>query len=107
MHSAAQVPQPLHIASNAVMAAAQGRRGPTVTAVGSAAQAQYNWDVEFSELSRDIQTKGLDSMALSASKAAQTTSDSAMSSMLGSAISSYAQYSMIGASTKPSIVKGT
>lgn len=83
------------MASNAVIAAAQGRKGPTVEAVGRAAEAQYNWDVDFTELSRDIQARGIESMALSAETAAKTTSKSAISNMLGTAGMSYLQYKMI------------
>ena len=83
------------MASNAVMAAAQGRSGATVEAVGRAAEAQYNWDMDFAELSRDIQTRGIDAMATSSKMAAKTSSDAALTNMLGSAGMSYLKYKMV------------
>lgn len=83
------------MASNAVIAAAQGRSGATAEAVGRAAETQYNWDINFAELSRDIQSRGLESMALSAKTAAKTTAKAAIPNLVGSAAMSYLQYKMI------------
>lgn len=80
------------MASNAVMAAAQGRRGGSVEAIGSAAESQLNWDMEFSELSRDIQTKGLDSMAVSSSKASSSASRSAIGEAASTGLLGAAKY---------------
>ncbi len=41
-------------ASNAVMAAAQGRKGGSVDAIASAAESQLNWDATFMKLTNDI-----------------------------------------------------
>lgn len=88
------------MASNAVIAAAQGRSGGSVEAIGRAATAGYNWDVDFAELSRDIQTKGLDSMALGARDASREYQKSAIPSMLGTAVVGGAKLYSIGGSTR-------
>lgn len=88
------------MASNAVIAAAQGRSGGSVEAIGRAATAGYNWDMDFAELSRDIQTKGLDSMALGARQASVEYSKSAIPSMLGTALVGGTKLYSIGGSTR-------
>lgn len=88
------------MASNAVMAAAQGRRGGSVDAIGRAATAGYNWDINFAELSRDIQTKGLDAMAMGAKQASINYEKSAIPNMLGQAVVGGAKLYSIGGSTR-------
>lgn len=88
------------MASNAVIAAAQGRSGGSVEAIGRAATAGYNWDIDFAELSRDIQTKGLDSMALGAKQASKEYQKSAIPSMLGTALVGGTKLYSIGGSTR-------
>jgi len=51
------------MASNVVMAAAQGRSGGSVEAIASAAEAQYNWDTDFTKLSAEIQSRGYQAQA--------------------------------------------
>lgn len=46
------------MASNAVISAAQGRSGGSVTQIAQAAEAQYNWDSDFTKLSAQIQSSG-------------------------------------------------
>ncbi len=58
------------MASNAVMAAAQGRRGVSVEGVAQAAQQQLNWDQDFTKLSAEIEESGYQSQAAQYGKAA-------------------------------------
>ena len=51
------------MASNAVMAAAQGRSGASVEAIAGAAERQYNWDADFTKLSAEIQAGGYEAQA--------------------------------------------
>ena len=51
------------MASNIVMAAAQGRSGGSVEQIASAAEAQYNWDADFTKLSAEIQAGGYQAQA--------------------------------------------
>ena len=60
------------MASNAVMAAAQGRSGGSVEQIGMAAQQQYNWDADFTKLSAQIEESGHRSQATQYGRAAST-----------------------------------
>lgn len=51
------------MASNVVMAAAQGRRGGSVEQIGMAAEQQLNWDQDFAKLSAQIEESGYMSQA--------------------------------------------
>jgi len=51
------------MASNAVLSAAQMRRGGSVTQIANAAEDQYNWDLDFADMSNKIQEIGLDALA--------------------------------------------
>jgi len=46
------------MASDAVMAASQHRRGGSVQAIAQAATKQFNWDMDFAEMSTEIQMMG-------------------------------------------------
>jgi len=46
------------MASDVVMAASQHRRGGSVEAMARAAEKQFNWDMDFAELSTEIQMMG-------------------------------------------------
>jgi len=62
------------MANQAVMNAAQGRRGATVEAIASAAETQYNWDLDYSELSTEYEIHGIEAdrySALAAAKASE------------------------------------
>jgi len=52
------------MASNVVMAAAQGRTGPSVIGIARAAEAQFRWDVDFTRLSAQIQESGHQAQAV-------------------------------------------
>lgn len=47
------------MANQVVMNAAQGRRGATVESLASSAEKQYNWDLDYSELSTQYEIHGL------------------------------------------------
>jgi len=51
------------MASNAVMAAAQGRSGGSVEAIAQASEQQYNWDINTVELNAELQARGYQSQA--------------------------------------------
>ena len=51
------------MASNTVMAAAQGRSGGSVEGIAQAAEQQYNWDADFTKLSAQLQESGYQSQA--------------------------------------------
>ena len=89
------------MASNAVISAAQGRTGPTVSAVSSAAESQYNWDSDFTKLSSDIEAKGYSAQAKQYDIASTTSLIGGALSSIGGASSNvgYNLYS-IGGSTK-------
>jgi hypothetical protein len=48
------------MASDAVIGASQMRRGGSVAAVASAAEKQFNWDMDFAKVATDIKMKGYD-----------------------------------------------
>ena len=48
------------MASDAVIAASQHRRGGSVAAISQAATKQFNWDMDFAEMSTEIQMMGYD-----------------------------------------------
>ncbi len=58
------------MASNTVMAAAQGRSGGSVEGVAQAAQQQLNWDQDFTKMSAEIEESGYRSQATQYGKAA-------------------------------------
>lgn len=51
------------MASNAVMAAAQGRSGGSVEGIATAAAQQLNWDQDFTKLSAEIEESGYQAQA--------------------------------------------
>lgn len=58
------------MASDVVMAAAQGRSGPSVTGIARAAAQQLNWDQDFTKLSAEIEEKGYQSQVAQYGRAA-------------------------------------
>ena len=60
------------MASNVVMAAAQGRSGGSVEQIGMAAQQQFNWDADFTRLSAQLQESGYQAQAAQYGAAAST-----------------------------------
>lgn len=73
------------MANNAVMAAAQGRRGGSVEQIAKAAEAKFNWDKDFTKLSSEIQSGGYKAQAEQYALAANTAStgkDVAFSKMM-------------------------
>ncbi len=60
------------MASNTVMAAAQGRRGGSVEQIGMAAEQQFNWDADFTKLSAQIEESGYRAQASQYGMAAGT-----------------------------------
>ena len=88
-------------ASDIVMAAAQGRSGGSVAGIARAAEAQYNWDVDFAELSAQIQETGHTAQAQQYGVAStQTLLGGAMKSFGGAALNYYDTMGKIGGSTK-------
>lgn len=90
------------MASDTVMAAAQGRSGGSVSAIASASEAQFNWDSDFTELSAKIREEGY----LAQKKQAEIASDYAMiggitSALTGAGASAASSLYSIGGSTKP------
>lgn len=51
------------MASNAVIGAAQGRRGGSVAQIASAAESQFNWDANFVKMQADMQESGFNAQA--------------------------------------------
>jgi len=83
------------MASDAVMGAAQNRKGGSVAAVASAAQSQYDWDKDFTEMSTKIAESGYKSQYIAemgraeqAGIAADAAKKIGMSSAIGSTLSS-------------------
>ena len=77
------------MASDVVMAASQHRRGGSVAAIAQAATKQFNWDMDFAEMSTEINMMGLDAN-LAALDSAQS---AAMSEgILNAGISGYTEY---------------
>jgi len=68
------------MASNVVMAAAQGRSGASVEAMAGAARQQFNWDADFTRLAADIEAHGHQSQAAQYGIAAE-------SAMMGGSLS--------------------
>lgn len=60
------------MASNTVMAAAQGRSGGSVEGISRAAQQQFNWDADFTQLSAQIEESGYRAQASQYGTAAST-----------------------------------
>lgn len=84
------------MASNAVMSAAQGRSGGSVEAVASAAEAQYEWDMDYTALSSEIQKSGYDAQAAQYKLASK-------SALVGGTISALSGVGIKGASSLYSI----
>ena len=61
------------MSSDVVMAAAQHRKGGSVTAMASAAERQFNWDIDFAKASSEIQQAGLRANLESLDRAANNT----------------------------------
>ena len=77
------------MASDVVMAASQHRRGGSVEAIAQAATKQFNWDMDFAEMSTEIQMMGLEANMQALDSATQ----SAMSQgILNAGISAYTSY---------------
>jgi len=77
------------MASDVIMAASQHRRGGSVQAIAQAATKQFNWDMDFAEMSTEIQAMGL--------KANIASLDAAQKSAMGeglvnAGISAYTSY---------------
>jgi len=60
------------MASNVVMAAAQGRSGGSVEQMARAGEEQYRWDADFTRLSAQIQESGYQAQATQYGAAAST-----------------------------------
>ncbi len=89
------------MASDAVIAAAQGRSGGSVAGIARAAEAQYNWDVDFAELSAQIQESGYTAQATQYGMASkQTLLGGALGAIGGAATTYYDTMGKIGGSTK-------
>ena len=89
------------MASNAVMGAAQGRRGGSVDAVASAAEAKFNWDSDFTEISANIRANGYDAQAAQYDIAAsQAFIGGSISAISGSALDMAEDLYSIGSSSK-------
>jgi len=76
------------MASNAVLSVAQGRSGATVTAIGEAAEAQLNWDKDFTRLNTVSQVMGYMAQAEQADIAASAKKTVGTLSAIGSGLSS-------------------
>lgn len=89
------------MASNAVIGAAQGRRGGSVAQIASAAESQYNWDANFVKMQADMQISGFDAQAEQFKIASGTAATSGTLSAIGSTATNVGTslYS-IGKSTK-------
>jgi len=84
------------MASDVVMAAAQGRRGGSVQAVAGAAEKQFNWDVDFAAMSANIQETGYLGQAEQYGMAGKYAQGAGMlSAGMQSATKSYVQYSLL------------
>lgn len=85
-------------ASNAVIAAAQGRSGATVQAIGSAAESQLNWDIDYTKMSSEIQAQGYSAEAKQLESAAKTSLIGGTLSAIGKTSSdiAYNRYSIGG-----------
>ena len=89
-------------ASDVVMAAAQGRRGGSVEGIARAAEAQYNWDMDFAEMSAQIQELGYSAQAQQYDVGAtQSLLGGAIGAIGGAATTYYDTMGKIGGSTKP------
>mgnify|MGYP000503973946 FL=1 len=77
------------MASNTVMAAAQGRSGGSVEGIATAAQQQLNWDQDFTKLSAEIEEKGYQAQATQYGKAAGA---SLIGGSLGAVTGGYMDY---------------
>ncbi len=71
-------------ASDVVMAAAQNRRGGSVEGIARASEQQYNWDVDYAEMSANLQESGLEAQAKQYDIASKQT-------LLGGALGAVAQ----------------
>lgn len=89
------------MASDMVMAAAQGRRGGSVEAIASAAEKQYNWDVDYAKFSAKLQESGFTSQASQYGMAGKQSLLGSFVKAAGQAGNYMSQASAIGGSTKP------
>lgn len=74
------------MASNVVMSAAQMRSGGSVEAMASAAKEQFNWDVDFTELSAEIEATGSISQATQYGIAADATKSATLADMASTVV---------------------
>ncbi len=88
-------------ATNAVVSAAQNRRGGSVTAISDAAESGYEFDLQMVELGAYMQTSGYETNAQMAKLSGK---QSIFSGLLGAAQTASNIYS-IGGSTKTSTIK--
>jgi len=84
------------MASNAVISASQGRRGGSVTAIANAAQAELNWDLEFTKLGGDLSYMNRLAEVTSYETAATTAQTTGYASAALSLLSSQQKYKQIG-----------
>jgi hypothetical protein len=89
-------------ASNAVMAAAQGRSGESVSAVARAATSQLNWDMTFMKLSNDMSYASAIANAEGYATAYKTAKSGAIATAGASLVSGATKLYSIGGSTKGS-----
>ncbi len=82
------------MASDVVMAASQNRRGGSVAAIASASESQFNWDIDFAELSTEIKMTGLE-FNMEAAKLAGDTA--ATAALVGGAMDMYGDYQKVQA----------
>ena len=85
---------------NAVIAAAQGRRGGSVQAMSMAAKSELDWDKEFLALSTQIQVSGYQSQAEQHALAAKAAKSSIYSTLAGATIDAATSAYTIGGSDK-------
>ena len=77
------------MASDVVMAASQHRRGGSVQAIAQAATKQFNWDLDFAEMSTEIQMLGANANLAALD---QATSSAMSQGLLNAGISGYTEY---------------
>ena len=77
------------MASDVVMAASQHRRGGSVQAIAQAATKQFNWDLDFAEMSTEIQMLGANANLAALDSA---TSSAMSQGLLNAGIRGYTEY---------------
>ena len=97
------------MASDAVIGAAQMRRGGSVAAVASAAEKKFNWDIDFAEMGTEMRVKGIDADISQYDTAIDTTATAGYASAALGAFNSYqkssANKSLLAPKTTPKEVK--